>query len=158
MKFLLLFLLLSTPALARMGETREQCDARYGEPIRPAFDAMSTVHQKAGIEILCHFHEGKCDAIDFSRVGDASDGQYPGFSKAAAKALMEASSAGKPWSLGLDDPQLGFALWHTEGLDARPVYEGVCRLSIMTTGHTKRLDDERKAREDSKVKDGLKGF
>lgn len=158
MKFLLLFLLCTSSALARIGESPEQCAARYGEPIRPGFEPMSTVHQKAGIEVVCHYHEGKCDSIDFSRLGEGSNGQWPGFSMAEAKALMEASSGGKPWSLALDDQKLGFAMWRTEGLDASHVYKGVCRLTITTTDYMKRRDAEKEAKEDAKVKEGLKGF
>ena len=60
---LLCFLLLAVPACARLGETSEQIEARYGKPIKatkpesPATDAE--VYEKNGFQITVGYYEGK---------------------------------------------------------------------------------------------------
>jgi hypothetical protein len=60
---LLCFLLLAVPAHARLGETTQQIEARYGKPIRatkpesPATDAQ--VYEKNGFRITVGYYEGK---------------------------------------------------------------------------------------------------
>ena len=60
---LLYFLLLAIPAYARLGETSEQIEARYGKPIKatkpesPATDAE--VYEKNGFQIMVGYYEGK---------------------------------------------------------------------------------------------------
>ena len=51
-------LIASTPALARIGETPEQCQARYGEPVKKLSNNRS-LFQKNGILIIAEFYEGE---------------------------------------------------------------------------------------------------
>ena len=58
-------------AMARMGETVEQCDKRYGELIETTADNRSRTYLKKGIKVECFFEatpEGKCVHIKYSPV------------------------------------------------------------------------------------------
>ena len=68
---LLCFLLLAVPAYARLGETSEQIQARYGKPARakkpesPATDAE--VYEKNGFQITVGYYEGKSYYEEFRK-------------------------------------------------------------------------------------------
>jgi len=68
---LLCLLLLAVPAYARLGETSEQIEARYGKPIKatkpegPATDAE--VYEKNGFQITVGYHEGKSYYEEFRK-------------------------------------------------------------------------------------------
>ena len=73
MKILTIILALIIPqmAVARMGETIEQCDKRYGVPTEKTLDDQSRIYLKKGIWIECFFEsmpEGKCVHIKYSPV------------------------------------------------------------------------------------------
>ena len=69
---LLCFLLLAAPAFARLGETTEQIEARYGKstkaakPESPATDAK--VYEKNGFRIAVGFYEGKSYYEQFRKI------------------------------------------------------------------------------------------
>jgi hypothetical protein len=60
------------PALARLGETPEQCKARYGAPTSemaiPESQSKYLVYEKNGIRIGATFLQGKCGQISFSKL------------------------------------------------------------------------------------------
>jgi len=64
--------LLSSSAFAPIGETLEQCDARYGKRIREYLneEGNGTVyHRKNELNILVHIHTGDCDLIRYQPGG-----------------------------------------------------------------------------------------
>jgi antitoxin component YwqK of YwqJK toxin-antitoxin module len=73
MKMLAIILALMIPqiTMARMGETIEQCDRRYGNPVATEEDSQSRTYLKKGIRIECFFEsvpEGKCAHIKYSPI------------------------------------------------------------------------------------------
>ena len=73
MKILAIILALMIPqiTMARMGETIEQCDTRYGNPVATEEDSQSRTYLKKGIRIECFFEsapEGKCAHIKYSPI------------------------------------------------------------------------------------------
>ncbi len=67
------FLASARPASARLGETREQCTARYGEPVAEVAALLTTAsgasYQKGEIRVRIEFLDGKAAFISFSRRG-----------------------------------------------------------------------------------------
>lgn len=73
MRYLTIILALLVPQLsyARIGETVEQCDKRYGELIETSIDNSSRTYLKKGIKVECFFEampEGKCVHIKYSPI------------------------------------------------------------------------------------------
>jgi hypothetical protein len=73
MKIFAIILALMIPqiTMARMGETIEQCDRRYGNPVATEEDSQSRTYLKKGIRIECFFEsvpEGKCAHIKYSPI------------------------------------------------------------------------------------------
>ena len=69
MKALLLLpalLLPALPCLARLGETRDQCIARYGKPY--GGDENQLIFEKEGIQIVVDFYKGRADYLAFANV------------------------------------------------------------------------------------------
>src|SRR6187402_2385265 len=66
MKALLFALIMPAATIGRLGETIEQCTARYGEPVKT--QDGSTFYKKGEILISIHFRrDGKADALVFSK-------------------------------------------------------------------------------------------
>lgn len=67
---ILLCVMLAAPAWARLGETLEQCSARYGKPVQTDTLEVGARFEQAGWCICAWFDEaGKCDYIVFTKVG-----------------------------------------------------------------------------------------
>jgi hypothetical protein len=95
--FLLFTLALSAPALvsARIGETREQCEARYGKPTGLGEDY--SFHEKSGLQVVCIYHAGKCDCIAFNQLEMSADKKTLPLSDTMIQTLLKANSAGQTW-------------------------------------------------------------
>ncbi|MBE7497111.1 MAG: hypothetical protein HS117_19390 [Verrucomicrobiaceae bacterium] len=91
MKTLLITLmLLCGLAHARLGETLEQCKARYGEPTSKDAATAVVYFEKSGVIIAAHFVAGKVDCVRMARV----DGEA--WSADQVKALADANM-GEGW-------------------------------------------------------------
>ncbi len=146
---------LSSPALARIGETREQCEARYGKPVRVDEEYHNTSHEKAGLAVECYFYEGKCERIAFQHIDMGADGKRLPLTELEVKTLMEANSGGGVWEKRLEDSESGSVMWAfgdllTAFFKTRPS----SNLSISTNSSLDRVS----ARIDAEKKGPLKDF
>jgi len=94
--FVVFFASVILPAEARLGETEEQCVARYGspEPSKPGVDNGNTlVFKKNGIEIDARFENGKCVDLSFSKE-DGTD-----FTDDEISTLLSLNSQGLVWKV-----------------------------------------------------------
>jgi uncharacterized protein YdbL (DUF1318 family) len=57
----------SATLFARIGETEQECAARYGEPIKK-LPNDSLLYQKADLNIFITFFNGKADAIAYRKI------------------------------------------------------------------------------------------
>lgn len=93
---LLFLLFLTVPALARLGETPQQIEARYGKPLETAKpDSPATnaeVYAKNGFRIEVGFYEGKSYYEQFRRI----DPQEP-------NSLLEITETEREWLLNAND-------------------------------------------------------
>ena len=62
---IILALLIPQMALARIGETKEQCDERYGEPT--SVDGVARSYQKGAFTIILYIVDGKCHGISYTK-------------------------------------------------------------------------------------------
>ncbi|GEP46179.1 hypothetical protein [Brevifollis gellanilyticus] len=144
---------LSSPALARIGETPEQCEARYGKPVKIKAE-NSVSYQKAGMRVDCEFIDGKCARIYFAKLEkDAQNAALP-ITSEEAKILMEANSDGTPWTKTGELVEEGFETWKSGELEASHLKNAYSSLSINNLAYRK-LQDAKKADEE---KGSLKGF
>lgn len=121
MKTILALLLLCTsPALARLGETREQCDARYGKPVAAQADPPTQMYDKAGLLIVCKFDapaDSTCRGIAFCRSGPGSSRNEP-LIQVEIDLLLKASSEGKTWIKDSATSSATEDLWTRDGARA----------------------------------------
>jgi len=96
--FFMIFLANVLPALGRLGETREQCDARYGNLVsvekefRPDFPQYC--YAKNDVEIRVRFWQGK--------VGQIIIGSDHGMDNDTITEILKANAQGSAWQL---DPE-----------------------------------------------------
>ncbi|GEP46400.1 hypothetical protein [Brevifollis gellanilyticus] len=145
---------LSSPALARIGETREQCEARYGKPVRNKEEEQTVHYEKAGYHIVCEFYEGKCEDISFNHVAQEGEGKPLPLSDNEVKVLMESNSGGIPWSLTIKEAD-GFEAWQWNELEAYFNERPVRYLFIATKASAARRR-AKDAAEDEKARRNLK--
>ncbi len=93
---LLCFLLLAVPAYARLDETTEQIEARYGKPLsdmKPESPAtVARVYEKNGFRIAVGFYEGKSYYEQFQKI----DPQKP-------NSFLEITETERNWLLLAND-------------------------------------------------------
>jgi hypothetical protein len=95
---LLLVLLVSLPAHARLGESVKECITRYGEIVErlpaqtPGSDADACIFSKGGITIYVEFKSEKAWKVVY---------RMPGLDTAAAQSLLSVESSAGSWSAPL---------------------------------------------------------
>jgi hypothetical protein len=150
MKTLLILILATIPALARIGETPEQCTARYGKPISD--DGSVSVYVKAGFIIVAQFHQGKAEMLLVGKQErDILEKSIP-MSAAEIKTVLDANANGSDWEL------VGKVIdqeWATKDKLIVAVYKPMDRqLTIATEACLTRSAAEKAAKE----KQNLEGF
>lgn len=130
----------------RIGETREEFVARYGEPGPSSKLGEDTLgYAKGPLIIVAHFFEGKCDYIYFSRI-DKTD-----LSDVEIQTLCEANSGGQKWKRVGPETD-GVTLWVTEDTKFASAFNRADKtLSIYTEAAFARKSNAAK-------KAALKGF
>ena len=86
--------LTTSTLLARIGETEQECAARYGEPTKKLSNNRF-LYQKSDLKIFIIFFNGKADAIAYSKI---AKGQQ--LSENEIETLLETNSGGVPWQKG----------------------------------------------------------
>ncbi len=158
MKSLLLFLLLSTPALARINETPAQSEARYGKPTNVSEDGKIMNFEKAGISIMCEFHDGLCDSIFFQKTEITADADRLPFTEEEARILLESDSDGVSWHLEYEDKEKGRSSWRNGSVRASVSTKAPSQVWIYTLGHSRRSSEKSKKEKDAQKKGTLKDF
>ncbi|GEP46405.1 hypothetical protein BGE01nite_56960 [Brevifollis gellanilyticus] len=130
--------------MARIGETREQCETRYGPAVDVKDGGETSIHVRAGFKVECTFFEGKCDCIAFSKMAASPELAGLPLTEAEQQLLMGVNSGGKTWALKREVPQLRVQLKVCDGLEA--MHNGTSHnLRIYTAAYAARF----KARMDA---------
>ena len=133
--------LLTVSASGRMGETREQCDARYGTPKSvidhraDSFDS-SADYEKGGVSASVYFMSGKATLIYFgkkNRVG--SQAHKESWREYEIRALLERNGSGKKWELIPEEKlaELGKTIEVFRNFDELILLPGEKPLGVWTT-------------------------
>ena len=92
---LLCFLLLAVPAYARIGETTQQIEARYGKSIettRPKCPAtVAELYDKNGFRIMVGFYEGKSYYEEFQKIDPEKPNSYLEITETERSWLLKAN-------------------------------------------------------------------
>ena len=145
----LALILAAVPASARIGETVEQCEKRYGKayPVRQSSDTM---FRKNGFDIVVSFYAGKCDSIYYIK----NDGGFNPITEEEQQILRESNAEGWRPILANEHFQIGSILHKTANhTAARYDLMSTC-LQIATYDCLMRKEAARKAKETK----NLKGF
>ena len=110
---LLFIALLALPrnARGRIGETLDECKARYGTPVSIQKDAA--LFLKNGLTVSVHFIAGKVDQIIYYKKDPLSSKKSASPSEAETMILLQANAQDTPWELGLS--QHHSELWWNKG-------------------------------------------
>ncbi|MDB6134783.1 MAG: hypothetical protein JWM59_3026 [Verrucomicrobiales bacterium] len=122
-------LLTAGPARARLGETREECIARYGQPVAETTGllqgAQSISFAKAGIRVRIEFIDGRAAYLNFSKAGLSPDEELQ---------LLESNAGGHLWSKA--EEYVGRRCWTAPAVDG----DGARYASAYSTGNASWLE------------------
>jgi hypothetical protein len=113
MKIILFLLLTALPTFARLGETKPECEARYGKPVRTTAQG-NPVYLKGGLEIAIVFWKDKAATLyiakaktgapDVDRFGDDLEEKRDPLSEVEMDVLLKANHGGSEWNREKDNP------------------------------------------------------
>lgn len=160
---ILLVLLTVAPAFARIGETPEQCEQRYGEsnPLKSTGDTKT--YHKGDFSITIAFLKGKAAFIEFVRDirTDAPVWDARNLSEEEIQKLLTANASGKSWkkqpSAPLKEGEPEITFWLLEDNSCLAIYVKGVSLKIVTREYDQLRADEAQAEEDRKKMEG-EGF
>jgi hypothetical protein len=157
---LLCFLLLAAPAFARLGETTEQIEARYGKPTKtakpesPATDAK--VYEKNGFRITVGYYEGKSYYEQFGKPELKEPHYFQEITETERKWLAKANNLQPIGGYRMVTAQDGtqHEEWQYFSLDRQS--EGTYALKVLTIRSLlveKQIEANEKKREEDNLKD-----
>ncbi|GEP44475.1 hypothetical protein [Brevifollis gellanilyticus] len=114
-RWIVFLLLFATPALARIGETRAQCEVRYGKATQ--VEGNTTHHHKAGYALRCTFHEGRCDSVSMTHRKDPNGRAAP-ITEGERTTLLASLSGGMTWTQVGEDKDSGAVDWECPTMEA----------------------------------------
>jgi hypothetical protein len=96
---MLWMVLFTSPGTAhcRIGETLDECKARYGDPITVLEN--SALFSKSGIFVSTHFFKGKVDEISYYRTSVKNSKRHVCPSDAEVQVLLNANAQNSKWEL-----------------------------------------------------------
>jgi hypothetical protein len=114
--FLMTLFVLPRIAQCRLGETLEECKARYGKPVEVKKDAA--LFLKNGMTVSVHFTGGKVDEISYYRRDSKDSRKSVSPTEAEVNILLRANAQDTSWELELAHRH--DALWRSKekGLSA----------------------------------------
>ena len=145
-------ILLGSQGFARIGETAEQCDSRYGAPLK--VEASGTrYYERAGINIGVIFFEGKADSIFYMKKERTALGKPIPLSENEIEIFLNSNAEGRNWKVR---PMVSLNReWEVEGGELQASYvafENI--LAICTSGFIRR-EQEKKNQGERKALEGF---
>ena len=142
---------------AHIGETPEQCDTRYGAPVKveqetDKHDAYRA-YLKSGFIIIALFHQGICDLVAFQKQERDALHESAEISTNEINILLKSNGENSPWIKGADGMHT-VCCWNTENGKISATYDSIqshC-LNIVTSDYLKRQDEKRKSEEAKNLK------
>ena len=143
-----LVVILPMALCARMGESMEQCEARYGKPVEGVgeqpdeYGSLMYMYKSKGVHVVPSFYEGTVEGIMYFR--------RTAFLRSDIEILLEANGGGKKWIR-----QSALGSWKTEDGELIASYDPLKNMLAITSKAA--MDRARKV-EESKSKEALSGF
>ena len=150
---ILLFLIsiVASPAFARLGDTPQQCQERYGAPRQT--QAPLTYYQKSGFVIMASFYDGKVDCIGFRKVEENIIKKSIAISDNEIEQLLKVNAGPATWKKR--DVISMNREWKTEDGGLSAIYTPIDNwLVICSKGFGDRATAAKKAKENK----ALQGF
>ena len=142
----------SSTLFARIGETEQECAARYGQPVNN-FPNDRLLYQKSGLGILITFFNGKADAITYRKIATNALGKGEPLSEHEVEILLNSNSGGAPWkSVAVISMNRN---WKTENGELQAAYNTIENLLMVGT---KDYLAREKAKKDANEGKNLEGF
>jgi hypothetical protein len=142
----------SSTLFARIGETEQECAARYGEPIKKLPDD-SLLYRKSGLGVLITFFNGKADSIAYRQIATNALGKGEPISENEVEILLNSNSNGVPWKkVAVISMNRN---WETENGELQATY--ITFENLLKVG-TKDFLAREKAKKDAKEGHNLEGF
>jgi hypothetical protein len=137
---------------ARLGETEQECAARYGNPTKQ-LSANQLLYTKSGLLIIASFHNGKVDMISYRKVAENALGKGEQISDTEIEILMKSNTGDAIWKkrpvISMDRE------WQTEDGNFFASYSTFENFLLVTT---KEYLAREKAAKDAKEGQNLEGF
>lgn len=152
-------LLAAGPAEARIGETFEECTARYGRHVRISNDGLVHVFESGRFRIFVEFNGGKADEVIYKKIPPDKD--YVGaplqLSTNEIHTLLKNNFGGTPWET--THPDLYTIDYHCPEKDWTATYSTLTgHLILLTKAAAERLAAEKKKADDNNGKEGLENL
>ncbi len=145
-----LFVLIS-PASGRIGETPQQCEQRYGKPVK--LKGASMDFKKGGWLLFIKFYEGKADQVIYRKVEQNVLGMGEYISDNEFEQMLGLNGYGKDWKK-VNEISMNRA-WQTEDGEFYAQYKTMDHLlMIVTKGNIARYTAATKEKENK----GLNGL
>jgi hypothetical protein len=140
----------ASSAHARIGETLEQCIARYGAPVKDSTTEKQAGFVKAGFIVIVQLFDTKADTPAICKVERNALGKSAEMSDNEISQLLEANSGSKGWKQVRDTILQKY--WITDDAQLVASYDTLNHsLTIMTKAATERANAKKKADEDKKL-------
>jgi len=136
---------------ARIGETPEQCEKRYGKSFTLEENDF-TYYRKSGLIIMVNFFEGKVDMIGFRKVEENILGIAEELSDNEIQALLKVNGEKRLWKerniISMNKE------WETADGEIFAYYNFMQKfLSIAKREYLERIEAEKKTKEEEKLED-----
>jgi hypothetical protein len=157
---------LSSTGWARLGETLEQCEARYG-PASRTVDALASFNtpgtiactfSKAGYKIVVALHDGKAGVIFYEKEEQGTLGKPVDISQTEVESLLESNGWGKSWqTVPAHEAGWNFAdkAWLLEDKSVLAVHDKSNHRLIFTSSEFIEVQSKNRAAKEQK---NLEGF
>lgn len=145
-------LMLVSAAFARIGETEQQIEARYGKAthtLSKGNEPLQKLYRSSGLDIGVTYIDGVSQIESFRKEDQSA------LSKNEIALLLEANAAGSKW---IEDPTasvLGLQVWKLESGGRKAVYKKSEGGLLILTDLADKVSAQRKAEAE---KEKLKGF
>lgn len=156
LKYLACFILIPYAATARIGETLQQCESRYGPSTALKIEADTAVYSfiKGPYSIAAIIWKGTVHNLMISKRDGAASGISRELTEAELETLLEANRGESPW-IKKNSDEKNYRFWEASDRDRRAVYEVKTNLLLFTTGeYSAKLNSDKAAIERA----ALEGF
>ena len=140
-------------ASARIGETKKECEKRYGKAVRELSDT-AVMFLKNGFYVTVIFRDGKAGAVKYQRTAAAVVVLGEKLTDDEINTFLEVNASGKKWLDKIRLSEMEMDIWYTEDESLRAVYMKDHRLVVITKECIDTLNDGIKR----EIKEMLEGF